>query len=143
MTETRALTATDSTPALDFVAKRVRVGVLSNLEPREIDGQEIMLGTLTRTVKGVSVDETISVTGDALVAVRDLLVNGANVRLYGEIHADYVKVIGPDLTKRTLAREAARAEKRAQPAPVSKNRLAARRGVFIARARAAKAANPA
>lgn len=143
MTETRALTATASTPAIDYVAKRVRAGVLSNLEPREMDGQEIMVGTLSRTVKGVSVTETISVTGEALVAVRDLLVDGASVRLYGEIHADYVKVIGPDLTKRTLARQAARAEKPAQPVAVSKDRQAARRGVFIARARARKAANAA
>lgn len=140
MTETRALTATDSTPALDFVAKRVSAGVLSGLEPREINGQEIMVGTLSRTVKGVNVAETISVTGEALVAVRDLLVNGASVRLYGEIHADYVKVIGPDLTKRTLARQAARTEKPAEPATLSKARQSARRGVFIARARARKAA---
>jgi hypothetical protein len=127
MTETRST-----------IEKTVRVGVIRNLEPREMDGLEIMVGTLTSTVKGETRVETISVSGDALTAVGKLLVEGAQVALYGAVHADYFKVLGPDLRKKTLARQGKVQEVR-QPSPQSQE-AARRRAIFFARRRAAQAA---
>lgn len=121
----------------------VRVGILSDLEPREINGDEILVGFLNRVVKGETVIEPISVRGDALLALRDVLVEGASVRLWGEVHADYFKVRGPDVTRRTLIRELKKiqdeASARSTPAAKTLKRQKSirelRRGAIIARKR--------
>ncbi len=134
-------TGNDTTMTFERVRSGVRIGVLSNLEPREMNGDEILVGTLTRTVKGLPVATPISVRGDALLALKDDLIEGKSVRFWGEIHADYFKVLGPDVTRRTLIRELKKAQDEAiaRTAPLSPAKAKSirdlRRGAIFARKR--------
>lgn len=95
--------------------KKALSGTLSNIERIALDSGPIVFARLTTPYMGRENVRTLSISGDALARVEDLLVEGANVRLYGEEGPTYVTVIGRDLTKRTLAREAS---KSASAAPV-------------------------
>lgn len=113
MTETTATVATEITAR---PLRRAISGVLSNIDRMTLDNGDIVLASLTTLYKGEERVRTLSISGPALEATADLLIEGASVRFYAELGADYVTVIGPDLTKRTLARVAAQAERPAAPA---------------------------
>jgi hypothetical protein len=128
----------DTTVSFERVRSGVRIGVLRDLEPREINGDEILVGRLERVVKGATVAETISVRGDALLALRGILVEGASVRLWGDIHSDYFKVRGPDATHRTLVRELKKLQDEADAknaSPATRSLQEKRRRAMFARKR--------
>lgn len=114
-------------------SKGVLSGTVSQIEPREMGGDEILVGLFTFTEDGKTRTLPFSAAGEQLAAVRHLLVEGGFVALYGAVRNDYFRVIGPDLRKRTVAAIA--------PAPVARKPLAGKAlGAVIARRRAARAA---
>ena len=121
MTETLATVATETTARRQ---RRALSGVILNIDRMTLGNGDIVLASLTTVNKGIETVRTLSISGPALETTADLLVEGASVRFYAELGADYVTVIGPDLTKRTLARAAAQAERPAAPvAPKAKRVL--------------------
>lgn len=82
--------------------KLVYFGVLSALVPVG-DG---FSATLSRDIRGVPTDAQITIPAEALPAVQSMLVEGEVVRFYGQTTETGFTVIGPDLTKRTLAKAA-------------------------------------
>ncbi len=87
--------------------RRAVAGVLSNLQRFEIDGLAVVSATLTTTFRDTTLVRGLKVAGEVIDRVEHLLEEGPVVRFYGEVNETDVLVLGPDLTKRTLAREAA------------------------------------
>ena len=100
--------------------RRALAGVLSNIQRETLDTGTIVLASLTSTFRGVETTRTLSISGPAVESVDHLLVEGASARFYAELGQEYDTVIGPDLTKRTLAREALKAQAAETPAPKAK-----------------------
>lgn len=96
--------STDSAPVTTLGPKGVWSGVLSNIQFVPTHAGEIVSATMSRTIKGVPTETTLFVSGEALPKVRDLIVDGATVHLYGQPVDGGFAVIGPDLRRRTLAR---------------------------------------
>lgn len=114
-------------------SKGVISGTVSQIEPREMGGDEILVGQFTFTQDGETRTLPFSAAGEHLAAVRHLLVEGGFVALYGAVRSDYFKVIGPDLRKRTIAENA--------PAAAARKPLTGKAlGAVIARRRLARAA---
>ncbi len=88
--------------------RRAIAGVLSNLQRLTVDGIAIATATLTTTFQDKTVVRAITVPAVVLAngAVDHLLAEGPVVRFYAEVGDGVATIIGPDLTKRTLIREA-------------------------------------
>lgn len=148
VTETQTAVETVRAPK-----KSVWFGVLSNLLTTPIEGGEIVTATMSRAIKGVPTDTTIYVQGEALKTVGPMLVDGANVRLYGEPVEGGFRVIGPDLSRRTLMRAeggesapvaAAPATKPAKPKrPMSEKQMIAWNTIILPKLQAGQAAKKA
>ena len=117
MTET-ATTVVETVTAR--APRRAIAGILSNIQRETLDTGTIVLASLTSTFRGIETTRTLSISGPAVEGVDHLLVEGAYARFYAELGQDYDTVIGPDLTKRTLAREALKATTVETPAPKAK-----------------------
>ena len=97
--------------------KRAFAGVISNIETVPVGETAVTLASLTTTYLGKERVYSLSIDADVLPRIQDMMVEGTAVRLYGEQLPEFIRVIGPDQTKRTLAREAAKFEMPAAPAP--------------------------
>lgn len=101
------------TVAAETVATRANkgtlAGVLANIDRVQVGDGEIVLASLITTYRGEEKVYSLMIQGEALAAVDEILIEGNFVRLYGEKGPQYAIIIGRDLTKRTLAREAAAA----------------------------------
>ncbi len=126
MTETTVATVVATETVAARLPRRALAGVLSNIERQPLGEGEIVFASLATTYKGIETIRTLAVSGEALATVDHLLVEGDYARFYGEIGEAYVTVIGPDLTKRTMAREAA---KNAAPSPAPVTAKATKRPV--------------
>jgi len=87
--------------------KRAVAGVLSNIQHVPVGEKPVVLASLT--VASTGTIYTLMIQGEALERVSDVLNEGESVRFYGDVGPQYVTVIGFDLTKRTLARQAGKA----------------------------------
>ncbi len=96
MTETAARRST----------RRALAGILSNIQQFTVDGVPVATATLTTTVRGTTTVREISAEGDVVARIAHLLAEGPVVRLYAEVADGVAVVLGPDLTARTLARQA-------------------------------------
>lgn len=122
MTETLAQTAAETVAETGIrVRDRVFSGVVSNVERMSLDSGEIVLASLKTVYRGEESVRTLSISGDAIGLVEDLLIEGGSARFWGRENGSYVTVIGRDLTKRTLTRQATPATK-AQPTARTGNR---------------------
>ncbi len=93
-------------------------GILSNIATTDLESGKLVLATLTTESRVGTTVRTLSISGEALERVQDVLVEGASVRLFGREGEAYVSIIGLDLTKRTLARQAAQVATVETAAPV-------------------------
>ncbi len=108
MTEIQNVTvATVETAAVAVRSPRAFSGILSNIATTDLESGKLVLATLTTESRVGTTVRTLSISGEALERVQDVLVEGASVRLFGREGEAYVSIIGLDLTKRTLARQAA------------------------------------
>lgn len=113
MTETTATVAAETPVRLP---RRALAGIVSNIDRTVVGNMPVVLASLLTTYQGKENVYSLMISGAVIDTVNDLLVEGAPARFYGEIGCEYVTVLGPDLTKRTLTREALKVEKAAAPA---------------------------
>ncbi len=113
MTETAARRST----------RRALAGILSNIQQFTVDGVPVATATLTTTVRGTTTVREISAEGDVVARIAHLLAEGPVVRLYAEVADGVAVVLGPDLTARTLARQAPAGA----PAPTKRPRTEAQK----------------
>ena len=97
----------------------VWTGMLSAVAMSTVDGQSVLTGMLTKTVKGVEVNTPVVVPADKVESVKAVFVEG-EVALYGRLVDGTFSVIGPDLRARTIGQSAPKAEAVAKPAPKAK-----------------------
>ena len=110
MTETTATVAAETPVRLP---RRALAGILSNIDRTVVGDMPVVLASLITTYQGKENVYSLMISGAVIDSVNDLLVEGETARFYGEIGSEYVTVLGPDLTKRTLTREALKADKAA------------------------------
>ena len=94
----------------------VWTGMLSAVAMSTVEGQSVLTGMLTKTVKGVEVNTPVMVPADKVESVKGVFVEG-EVALYGRLVDGTFSVIGPDLRARTIGQSAPKAEAVAKPAP--------------------------
>lgn len=103
----------------------VWTGMLSAVAMSTVDGQSVLTGMLTKTVKGVEVNTPVVVPADKVESVKAVFVEG-EVALYGRLVDGTFSVIGPDLRARTIGQSAPKAEAVAKPAPKAQPAAAAK-----------------
>ncbi len=110
---------TETVATVARLPRRAFGGILSNLVLGMTDGVPVATATLTTVFQDKTTIRSLTASGDVVARVQEagLLVEGEVVKFYGEVGETAVTVLGPDLTKRTLARQAA---KSAAPAKADK-----------------------
>ena len=103
----------------------VWTGMLSAVAMSTVDGQSVLTGMLTKTVKGVEVNTPVVVPADKVESVKAMFVEG-EVALYGRLVDGTFSVIGPDLRARTIGQSTPKAEAVAKPAPKAQPAAAAK-----------------